>query len=442
MTVEKLQNPELQSSFAKELLLTTDEVYSAADQVLEQKRVEVLLAKPEDNSRSDIYVNIPVTHDEIALKGDAHYLSDGSGYFSTDEFEWRDETGKLKEAETVQESVRNKIAEELAPWYLTDTLLESKIDGEGHLSQAFELLIGGKKIDMLNFSEKNRVSQDQLEQIRQTLAKAVNTGGAAITDSVSGIAIVSHADLNSGREDGLNAVGKYQNYNQLLLLSDKLLEANEDEKDRYGLDVNASPLETTLAHELGHAAQNLYWDTHANALGWKNESYKDVVDEYGALRSGTRHMLGRPAAIQTVFKDGSFVDVSLGEIVDPDSTGGIKPNTWYGGTQAMEDFAESSVPYFLEGRQTDKIDPIRANSISTTLQEKNVANQTELGPYIVEAREIKPNELEKNLPAMPKQELKVKISAVIAPTDAAPEKIIKQVVDDYGNQVYASTIKR
>ncbi len=431
--------PENSPIASQEVLVTEAQLTEKIGEVIDGGQIKVEpFIEGETYKRADVYVGVKADKDEIALKNEAHFLSDGSGYFDASEFDWKSKEGSLKEAELIRNKLINKIGIDVAPWYLSDELLSKKVDENEPLSQAFELSVGDAKLQLLNFSKEHNVTEEQLELLRKTLLKVVTAAGAGIMESVAGVAFVDHADLNGENRysDYGGAIGLFKNYNGALFLSDRLLWDSDLNSNKYNLDEDRSRLETTFAHELGHAAQNFNWSTYDKALGWRQRSY-EVVDDFGNVVKGSIHTLGSPGETQKVFKDGSIQEVPTKEHFDEEAVSGVKPNTSYGSTQGAEDFAEASVPFFLDGRSTDKIDPIRLEAISSTIHEKYADKNVVNGPYIVEARELSFDELRQQAEAIdiPPQTLTVKVNANVEAAEKTGYNRYEDIVDDYGNQV-------
>jgi len=431
--------PENKPVGAQEVLVSEAQLTEKIGEVIDDGQIKIEpFIESETYKRPDVYVGVKADKDEIVLKNEAHFLSDGSGYFDATEFDWKNKEGALKEAELIRKKAINKVGLDIAPWYLNDELLSGKVDKNEPLSQAFELSVGDAKLQLLNFSTEHVVADEHVELLRKTLLNVVTAAGAGIMESVAGVAFVDHKDLNGeNRYDAYGgAIGLFKNYNGALFLSDRLLWDSDLDSDKYKLDEDRSRLETTFAHELGHAAQNFNWSTYEKALGWQRRSY-EVVDDFGNVVKGNIHTLGAPGEVQKVFKDGSIQEVPTKEHFDEQAIRSMKPNTSYGSTQAPEDFAEASVPFFLDGRNTDKIDPIRLEAISSTIHEKYADRNVVNGPYIVEARELSFGDLRQQAEAItvPPQTLTVKVSASVETAEKQKYNRYEDIVDDYGNQV-------
>lgn len=442
--IETLQRPESQNLPAREALFTSADINETIDRALDAGRVTVdpWNENEANGNYPDVYVGIKTTASEIDLhKGVACY-PDGSGYFDSHQFDWKTSEQAEHEGLQVQEKLRQSLGADLAPWYLRDDQLSEKIDNDGTISQAFEFVAGGKKLDMLNFSDEHMVSPEQLKQIREALSSVLNSAGAGVMNSIAGVAILNDSELSGEARDTetTSAIGMFKNYNSVLLLSDRLLWDETLDSSKYGLDKSTSRLQTTFAHELGHAAQNMYWTTFQKATQWSQKEY-EVVDDYGNFISGKQNRLGSPDTTQKVIIDGKLVEVKTKDHFKQEDLERVKPNTPYGGSEMVEDFAESAVPFFLEGRQTDKIDKVRANAISATLHEKYAGNRIENGPYLVEAREVDLRDSKGTLPEIPERHMTVKVVAEVAATEKPPERIYEYVTDDYGNEVYAGRNK-
>lgn len=425
--------------------MTTQEIKDAVSQALADRAItaEPLTPADSENSPSDVMVSMndvnpaDIILDTIRAK---QYEEFGRTYFENGSYTWATKEAALKEAELVQKRVVETVELNNAPWYLRDNLLADKIADGDPLNQIFEFQISGRALELFNFSVDHKVSEDQIQRLKSTLQTVVNTGGLGAVAGVSGIAIVSAQDLNGkGKVDGhANAIGRFHNSSGILLLSDRLLWDEQLDSDKYGLDEKTSRLETTFAHELGHASQVYNTMEYTNALSWGTKDYDVPADNYGSTVRGTRHILNQPAAYQEVFKNGRLEAVPIGELLNDNNfkLKDVKPNTDYAKTQAAEDYAEAAVPYFLDGRQTQKIDPIRRNAISNTLQAQAEHHKPELGPFLVAVEPVDLKDYNKDIAIQP-QHLQVKTSITLkSKTEYQTYPGSDGLIDDYGNEVF------
>ncbi len=363
---------------AADYLLTSQEVTDLLEQAVDDGNVKV--EPVDDTSQADFWVAVQATESEIVLSPDLE--GKGHRYFVPGEYAWANDNKVVEEAEEVRLAALRHLSYKEAPWYLTDRQTSQKIDDGEPLSQAVELALGDQRLEILNFSTEHKLSRDQIDKLRQTLEKTANAIGPQIFDDIAGVAILPDADM------GKDTVGLYSGTSRVVKLSDRLLWDESLSTDKYGLDDDATRLETTFAHELSHGGQRGAEEVYSDALSWQQSSYYDVVDDYGNLRSGTRHLRGKPAEMQPVFENGRVVEKPAIDVFTQKDIETAAPNTAYGSTTGGEDFAEASVPYIFTGRQTDKIDTLRANAISATYTKKHSGESPALGPYVVEAHEV------------------------------------------------------
>lgn len=396
-SMHNIESLELQAVKASELLYTEGDIEAALANAVDTGVVQISPVNSDgstpDGSRS-VYTNVRVEPSEVldahGQPFDATSARYSTIYLGPNEFRWATPKGEEKEVDAVLRSVYRRVGSDVAPWYLTDDLLDKKITNGDMIGESYKIEIAGRELDMLNFCADVELDETHKASILDAVQASVNAGGLSVVESISGIAIVSDEELNGTRDGKVigKALARYQNYNGIIILSDRLFKNDPTlATDKYGIEEAKDRLELTIIHEMGHALQRYQWDTHSDALQWNTKEYENVVDDYGNTKKGRIHSLGKPNDKQQKVIDGKIHNVELEEVLDGFAVNDVKPNTSYGATEAAEDFAESFVAYALAGKHTDKIDPVRANSISVTAFQK-IEDSHEYGPFTATMNKI------------------------------------------------------
>lgn len=429
---ETTANQEQTAVRAAEVLVTSEELEAMVYGAVDEGVIDIQPAEPGVETKPDLYVSIKASRDELKLKDGKNFLRDGSGYFEPGDFEWVNGEAIAREAITVRDRVAYRLYAEVAPWYTKDDSIDEIVESGGVLQQWHEFTVGDKKLDLLNLSQTESLSEEQVGEIRDTIDRFANTNGLGSLKYTQGIVIVPHETLNQGRKEVEgSAIGLHKNINGIVFISDALLRPGAAPEKDYGTEEHLSRLKSTLAHELGHSAQLYGWDTYRKALNWETSSY-EAVDDYGNHKKGKRELRGKPAQEQEVFVDGHYVNVDTIKHFGSWALNSAEPNTIYAKTNANEDFAEAIVPYVFGGRSTALIDPIRRNAIAKTLHDR-ATEDVMPGPYVVQVTEKNLTTCKKELPVIAPRVFKVKINAQVE-ADNQTDYEYRRVINDYGEE--------
>lgn len=385
---------------ASEVLQSEQDVVAAVDAAIQNKIVEVTPITSAQEAPAGAYVAHALTEakegEVVDPQGNlikAHRNSTDTVFLYPGQFTWATHEGEIKEATTAHARVVESInrQQEIAPWYLDKSnQLIQKIANNDPVSELFVLSgIEDKQLEVINFSEHVSVTEEKAALFTQAVELVLNAAGPGVLGSIEGIAIVSDAELNGVRDPNKttkHALAIYENYSGVIRLSDTLFTEDIEKEDRYGLEEAKHKILTTLVHELGHALQNAHHNTFAKAVGWKSQ---DTVkqDEQGNKSYKTDYVLGEPAAQQPKVIDGKVTYIPLEEVTQGQEEVQVQPNTWYGATHPDEDFAESVVPYVLDGRDTLSLDPVRRNAVNATAARRTMQN-VQHGPYKMRMQKI------------------------------------------------------
>lgn len=425
---------------AAEVFASGAELERASREAVEQGKVETRLFTETDGKYPDIngYFTLEandLNHDFIQ---EHQYISG-----RLDELPLTDEA---KVIERVKYEAEERLVERVFHdnnWHIGEPLVEREIEANTPLSQRFSLeLEGSNPIEVMNFSD-TQLSEDQQDKIRQIVSGVTAVAGKNVFTATNAI-IFTKSDRFKG-----GTIGTARGASGVILLNESLINGAVDEQFKKFEDIDVTPMESTLTHELAHLVelQDTVNQAYGEATGWKKHN-TDTVDDYGEVVSSYKSKLEMPWEITVADEVGVKESILARDRYELSELTSAKPVTGYGYTNEREDLAEAFVPY-IHAKGSQQLDRIRKDSLDSMMRR---INNEEHGPHQVTMRPIA---LDKKIgldiwpqtytvgepqfsyspPVTERQTPKLSLEEQ---QKQAYSQRMAEVVDDYGNVVTAS----